>query len=108
MLFRQTEVIRLSLIHECEPAGRVSVPGVRRYHVERGLQLCFEELFRFGFVWWRGHSQHHTPELKRFLAKGMDATTHASSHVPMPSHPAFVIGVIRATAKTIQKSSASA
>jgi len=86
MLFRQTEVIRLSLIHGCEPAGRVSVPGVRRYHVERGLQLCFEELFRFGFVWWRGHSQHHTPELKRFLAKRMDPTTHAvdSSHVPMP------------------------
>jgi hypothetical protein len=71
MLFRQTEVIRLSLIHEREPAGRVSIPGVRRYYVERGLQLGFKELFRFGFVWWGGHSQHHTPELDRFLAKRM-------------------------------------
>jgi len=45
MVFRQTKVIRLSFIHEREPAGRISVPGVRRYHVECGLQLCFKELF---------------------------------------------------------------
>ena len=77
MLFRQTEVIRLSLIHEREPAGRVSVPGVRRYHVEPGLELCFTELLRFGFVRWRNHSQPHTPELDRFLAKRMDATTRS-------------------------------
>lgn len=56
IVFRQTKVIRLSLIHEHEPTGGISVPGVRRYHVERGLQLCFKELFRFGFVRWRGHS----------------------------------------------------
>ena len=50
------------------------------------------------------------PDLQRFLAKRMGATTHAvdSSHVPMLSHPAFVIDVIRAAAKAVQASSATA
>lgn len=43
--FRQTQVVRLSLIHEREPAGWISVPSVRRHHVERRLQLCLKELF---------------------------------------------------------------
>jgi pimeloyl-ACP methyl ester carboxylesterase len=49
------------------------------------------------------------PDLQRFLAKQMGATTHAvdSSHVPMLSHPAFVIDVIRAAAKAVQASSAT-
>jgi len=40
------------------------------------------------------------PDLERFAAKRMDASTHAidSSHVPMLSHPKFVIDVIRAAA----------
>jgi pimeloyl-ACP methyl ester carboxylesterase len=37
------------------------------------------------------------PELERFVAKRMNATTYDidSSHVPMLSHPDFVINVIR-------------
>ena len=48
------------------------------------------------------------PELERFLAKRMGASIHAvdSSHVPMLSHPGFVIEVIRAAAKAVQGSSA--
>src|SRR6266852_3724124 len=40
------------------------------------------------------------PELERFAAKRMDATTYDidSSHVPMLSHPDFVLDVIRAAA----------
>jgi pimeloyl-ACP methyl ester carboxylesterase len=44
------------------------------------------------------------PELQRFAAKRMNASTHPidSSHVPMLSHPEFVINVIRAAAKAVQ------
>jgi pimeloyl-ACP methyl ester carboxylesterase len=44
------------------------------------------------------------PELERFVAKRMHATTYDvdSSHVPMLSHPDFVIDVIRAAANTVQ------
>jgi pimeloyl-ACP methyl ester carboxylesterase len=50
------------------------------------------------------------PDLQRFLAKRMGATTHAvdSSHVPMLSHPELVIDVVRAAAKALQRSSATA
>jgi pimeloyl-ACP methyl ester carboxylesterase len=50
------------------------------------------------------------PELERFLAKRMKASTHAidSSHVPMLSHTGFVVDVIRAAAKAVQGSSAKA
>ncbi len=50
------------------------------------------------------------PDLERFLAKRMGATTHAvdSSHVAMLSHPDVVIDVIRAAAKTVQDSTATA
>src|SRR5258705_579544 len=46
------------------------------------------------------------PELQRFLAKRMGATTHevASSHVPMLSNPGLVIDVIRAAANPVQGS----
>ena len=45
------------------------------------------------------------PELERFVAKRMNATTYDidSSHVPMLSHPDFVINVIRDAIKAIQK-----
>ena len=45
------------------------------------------------------------PELQRFVAKRMKATTHEveSSHVPMLSKPNVVIDVIRAAAKSIGK-----
>jgi len=48
------------------------------------------------------------PELQRFLAKRMGAATTevASSHVPMLSHPALVINVIRAAAKAVQEGKA--
>src|SRR5215831_12127563 len=50
------------------------------------------------------------PDLERFLAKRMGASTHAvdSSHVPMLSHPDFVVDVIRSAAKAVQGSSAKA
>src|SRR6202045_671531 len=50
------------------------------------------------------------PELERFLAKRMGASIHAvdSSHVPMLSHPGFVVDVIRAAAKAVRGSSARA
>jgi pimeloyl-ACP methyl ester carboxylesterase len=50
------------------------------------------------------------PDLERFSAKRMGATTHAidSSHVPMLSHPDFVINVIREAAKAMHGSSAKA
>ena len=44
------------------------------------------------------------PELERFVAKRMRATTYEvdSSHVPMLSNPKFVIDVIRTAAKAVQ------
>jgi pimeloyl-ACP methyl ester carboxylesterase len=46
------------------------------------------------------------PELERFVAKRMGATTYEvdSSHVPMLSQPGFVLDVIRSAAKAIQGS----
>ena len=45
------------------------------------------------------------PELERFVAKRMGATTveAASSHVPMLSDPALVLDVIRKAASAVQK-----
>jgi hypothetical protein len=44
------------------------------------------------------------PDLERFLAKRMNATTYEveSSHVVMLSHPEFVLDVIRDAATAIQ------
>jgi hypothetical protein len=44
------------------------------------------------------------PDLQRFVAKRMGATTFAtdSSHVPMLSQPGFVLEVIRRAAKAVQ------
>jgi pimeloyl-ACP methyl ester carboxylesterase len=49
------------------------------------------------------------PELERFVAKRMGATTVElrSSHVPMLSQPQAVLDVIRTAAKAIQKSEAA-
>jgi pimeloyl-ACP methyl ester carboxylesterase len=46
------------------------------------------------------HDMAVNPELERFVAKRMQATTYDidSSHVPMLSHPDFVLDVIRAAA----------
>jgi pimeloyl-ACP methyl ester carboxylesterase len=45
------------------------------------------------------------PDLQRFVAKRMGASTHAvdSSHVAMLSQPDFVTDVIRTAAKGVQK-----
>lgn len=50
------------------------------------------------------------PELQRFLAKRMNANTHAvdSSHVPMLSQPAMVVDVIRAAAQAVRGQSTRA
>jgi pimeloyl-ACP methyl ester carboxylesterase len=44
------------------------------------------------------------PELERFVAKRMGATTYEveSSHVPMLSKPEFVLDVIRTAAKSVK------
>src|SRR5580704_10471645 len=61
MVFRQTEIIRLSFIYKSERARRISVPGVRRYYIQSRSQLRLKDLFRFGLVSWRGHGRHLTP-----------------------------------------------
>jgi hypothetical protein len=50
------------------------------------------------------------PELERFVAERMGATTHEldSSHVPMLSHPDLVLDVIRTAANAVQRSPAVA
>ena len=50
------------------------------------------------------------PELERFVAERMDATTCDvdSSHVPMLSHPDLVLDVIRTAANAVQGSAAAA
>jgi pimeloyl-ACP methyl ester carboxylesterase len=50
------------------------------------------------------------PDLERFAAKRMNTHTHTidSSHVPMLSHPAIVVDVIRSAAKAVEGSSATA
>jgi pimeloyl-ACP methyl ester carboxylesterase len=49
------------------------------------------------------------PDLERFVAKRMGATTSEieSSHVPMLSKPSLVIDVIRKAADAVQKSKAA-
>jgi len=44
------------------------------------------------------------PDLERFFAKRMDATTYEveSSHVPMLSQPNVVLDVIRAAANSVK------
>jgi pimeloyl-ACP methyl ester carboxylesterase len=55
--------------------------------------------------WYIVASQDRTvnPELERFAAKRMGATTYEvdSTHVPMLSHPGFVLDVIRAAVKAV-------
>ena len=55
------------------------------------------------------NDQTVNPELERFAAKRMGATTYDidSSHVPMLSHPDFVLDVIRAAATAVQGSVAA-
>ena len=50
------------------------------------------------------------PDLERFVAKRMGATTIEvdSSHVPMLSHPKVVIDVIRKAAKAVQEAELTA
>jgi pimeloyl-ACP methyl ester carboxylesterase len=49
------------------------------------------------------------PDMERFVAKRMGATTTEldSSHVPMLSHPDKVLDVIRAAAKAAQENLAT-
>jgi pimeloyl-ACP methyl ester carboxylesterase len=50
------------------------------------------------------------PDLERFVAERMGATTYnvESSHVPMLSHPDFVLDVIRTAASAVQGSATAA
>jgi len=56
----------------------------------------------------KDHTVH--PDLARFFAKRMGATTYEldSSHVPMLSQPERVLEVIRAAAKAVQETKAAA
>ena len=49
------------------------------------------------------------PDLERFVAKRMNATTYEvrSSHVPMLSQPDFVLNVIRDGAAAVEKGEAA-
>jgi len=62
--------------------------------------------------WYIVGKKEHTvhPDLERFFAKRMGATTYEadSSQVPMLSHPDMVINVIRAVAKGLQAAAATA
>ena len=61
--------------------------------------------------WYIVASKDHTiqPDLERFVAKRMGATTFetGSSHVPMLSQPDFVLDVIRKAAAAVQKNKAA-
>jgi pimeloyl-ACP methyl ester carboxylesterase len=61
--------------------------------------------------WYIVATKDHTiqPELERFVAKRMGATTFEtdSSHVPMLSQPDFVLDVIRKAAASVQKNIAA-
>src|SRR5215467_8340966 len=61
--------------------------------------------------WYIVATKDHTiqPELERFVAKRMGATTFEtdSSHVPMLSQPDFVLDVIRKAATAVQKKKAA-
>ena len=61
--------------------------------------------------WYIVASKDHTiqPDLERFVAKRMGATTFEtdSSHVPMLSQPDFVLDVIRKAAAAVQKNKAA-
>ncbi len=61
--------------------------------------------------WYIVANNDHTvqPDLERFAAKRMGATTYEvdSSHVPMLSHPSFVLDVIRTAANAVQEATAA-
>ncbi len=61
--------------------------------------------------WYIVANNDHTvqPDLERFAAKRMGATTYEvdSSHVPMLSHPSFVLDVIRTAANAVQGATAA-
>jgi pimeloyl-ACP methyl ester carboxylesterase len=61
--------------------------------------------------WYIVATEDHTvqPELHRFVAKRMGATTAElrTSHVPMLSQPHAVLDVIRNATKAVQKSKAA-
>src|SRR3954451_9094301 len=61
MIFRKTEVIRSSFIHEGEAAGRSPVPGIRRKHIQNGLQLCQESGLFFGLLAFINVDSHLPP-----------------------------------------------
>ncbi len=61
--------------------------------------------------WYIVANNDHTvqPDLERFAAKRMGATTYEvdSSHVPMLSHHSFVLDVIRTAANAVQEATAA-
>jgi pimeloyl-ACP methyl ester carboxylesterase len=62
-------------------------------------------------IWYVVATKDHTiqPELQRFVAKRMGATTFEtdSSHVPMLSQPEFVLDVIRQAATSVMNEKAA-
>ena len=80
-----------------------------RCRVLRGADLFTQKLdgtaWRSKPSWYIVANNDHTvhPELEHFVAKRMGAHTYDvdSSHVPMLSHPDFVLDVIRTAANSI-------
>src|SRR6476660_3145897 len=61
MIFRKAEVIRGSFIQKSEPAGRSRVPGIRRNHIQSGLQLRRESRLIFGLLAFINVDSHLPP-----------------------------------------------
>jgi pimeloyl-ACP methyl ester carboxylesterase len=76
-----------------EPAGDCRFGHAQQWTERRGSRS------RAGYIVGKNDRTVH-PELERFVAKRMKATTHEleSSHVPMLSKPNLVLDVIRAAA----------
>src|SRR3954466_7142183 len=85
MIFRKTEVIRSSFIHEGEAAGRSPVPGIRRKHIQNGLQLCQESGLFFGLLAFINVDSHLPPA----------GFVHRPSGVAAPMANSFALDTLR-------------
>jgi pimeloyl-ACP methyl ester carboxylesterase len=99
------------------PAGRSETVQAEAEGGDVALQAKLDCLPRQGLAWQSKPSWYIVatedrtiqPELERFVAKRMGATTVElrSSHVPMLSQPQAVLDVIRNAAQAVQKSKAA-
>src|SRR5206468_4124538 len=101
--------------------GRVNGPAILVGHSYGGSVITAADIFSHAVegIAWRSKPSWYIvakndrtvhPELERFAAKRMGATTYEleSSHVPMLSQPERVIDVIRTAARAVQGAAAVA